>query len=178
MNNMDDVLAVMGQLAADDRSWLLKNLPRHVRTRLIERLETADNTADSTGEGFAMARRAVTLEVPREMRIALAGASAADVAACLKSEPAWVIALLISSHAWPWREQVLQQLSSKQRFDIAESVRQPLALTPRAMTVILRTLARELELSHTEEPATGLQALLMKARKVVGRRAITRWRTV
>lgn len=133
-------------LGAADRAWLLAQLPRPQRERLqgmLQELETLGIPAShdllqdlmgAAGAAGAVPNPAAGVPPPMpadvlptsggadfsQQQAALSRMDAASVARVLQNEPAGLIAQLLSIHAWPWREAVLEQLGLVKRRRVEE----------------------------------------------------------
>ena len=105
-------------------------------------------------------------------------ASVENVIACLRQEPAWIVAAVLFAAHWPWRDAVLRALPAKTRLDLAHYEKHRATLTSQALGVLLASFADAIEAPRSEEQALGLAAWIAQIRAVVGRYRAARWRTV
>jgi hypothetical protein len=120
-------------LNAEDRKWMLAELPAADQQILQQYLDELDELGFSYGPELAvdLAASPVTSPVTKPVKsdksdesenIAPPGAlqqlqkaCAEQVLVCLQDEPASLIARLLALHDWPWREALLTQMSALAR---------------------------------------------------------------
>lgn len=131
-------------LKAEDRQWMLAELPAADQQILQQYIDELDALGFSYGPELAvdLAAKPITKPVKADEpeNIAPPGAlqqlqkaSAEQMLACLQDEPASLIARLIALHDWPWREALLTQMSALARQRVRTLLADSVANAPAPM---------------------------------------------
>lgn len=135
VRSAEEVLETLGRLSAEDRHWILSQLPPQARTRLA---------ALTNGNGTPRAEEAVAT-----LRTCPSG----RIVAALGGEPAWVVHSVVFAREWPWRKEVLQRLPATLRVEVSALERARTRLAPAAGKFLLRALAQRVDTGAGEESA-------------------------
>ncbi|HWH82086.1 MAG TPA: hypothetical protein VNU71_07595 [Burkholderiaceae bacterium] len=150
MSELRRAALVLHGLAANDRDWLLTQLPDasadDLRALLAE-LEALGMPADPALIRAAVKREDAPAEPAKPAFGEIAAASAGQMLELLRDEPDRLIAIVISSSNWPWREALLSQLQAERARDVRE---QALSLNvgARLRGVVLEALSQRIHLSN------------------------------
>jgi hypothetical protein len=144
----------LSELSADDRDWILAQLPEADRLRISELIERED------GERSSELRESAEPAQTRETTVERA--SAANVAKALRDEPDWLVALVLATRRWPWDSDYLcgiEPARLERLREIAGAARE--TAKPRACNEAVAALAAKLErLPATPEPRTAFDDVL------------------
>ena len=172
----------MHALDRADRLWLLAQLPAVERERLefmLEELAALGIPADrgvldevvSAAPPEEAAPPAARVDTPHkpidssQQQSALSRLDPAVLVKLLRKEPAGLIARLLASHAWPWRDAVLEQLGPARRREIEELLarfrrqvrpRAPERLHEALIEALYSRIADLARLSRPDEAAAGM----------------------
>lgn len=143
MSGVRQTALVLHGLAAVDREWMLSQVSKErvgqLRALLAE-LEEVGIPADAALLRGNTRANGVALPNALTTHIAvLASASAEQVHALMVEEPDGLIALVLATTAWPWKEKFLSLLDVQRARRVAE-----LALTMAAGTLIKQALVADL----------------------------------
>jgi hypothetical protein len=116
----DALLARLARLDAQDRAWLLGELPADMRRELLAELNDDENHAPPP----RAARGWESLDAQR-------------VAEVLEHEPVWLISGATRAADLRWRERLLQHLSSRRRHEVELADRAGRPLNRRAAQRVL-----------------------------------------
>ena len=121
----DALIARIARLDAQDRAWLLGELPPDLRRELVAGLddEAPEARASATAQGWD------SLEP-------------AQVAAVLDAEPAWLVSAATRGAEARWRERLLLCMPARRRHELEHADRSWRSLNARAAAVVL-TACRE-----------------------------------
>lgn len=148
MNAQAEALTLLHDLTAEDRAWLIAQLPAEARSRLL-----AESDANEGGDALKVVPASRAPEVDASESSALDGLVTVDVAALalvLKDEPPWLIAALLEARTWSWATEFLDALPALTRSQVTSTRRAGCSFAP----LLAETLARliVLRLGHGEAP--------------------------
>lgn len=115
MKSAQEAVEALCQLAMADRDWILGALSASARKRLRDLAATRHGAAAGRA-GDPVAHE--TGNTSAEQR--LIEASPALVISRLRSEPLWMLALILSERTWPWQEALLTALAPDKRLEVAQ----------------------------------------------------------
>ena len=150
----DALLARLARLDAQDRAWLLGELPPDMRRDLAAGL---NEDAPATPPSPAMPQGWESLDAGR-------------VADVLEPEPAWLVSAATRGTEAVWRERLLQHMPPRRRHEIEHADRSWRALNPRAGQWVLAACRERIASgaipARTSPPRGGFAALVdqMKSR--------------
>ena len=162
MNTEFDVLARLGELSEADRSWILSKLPANSRKRLLA-LGPKENEARpqallQTGDATSLSDVCEDVEEIRVLR----RAESSVLVEFLRNQPAYLVAGLLLSHNWSWRDELLQALPHLQRAEIANLL-DTMRLTPEMSTSLVKLAARRLgQISPTTQTRSRFESLVQR----------------
>jgi hypothetical protein len=108
-------------LRAEDRRWLLAELPEAQRASLQALLGELDELGFEPGLVDDAANHLPALR-RQSARQRVAAASVDQLAPLLAAEPAFLVAHLLRMERWPWRDSVLARLPAEQRVAVEVAV--------------------------------------------------------
>ena len=117
------LLARLARLDAQDRAWLLGELPPEMRRKLMEGIDEDE-----------------ALPITLPPAAAPQGWESIDPQQCalvLEAEPAWLISAATRACEAKWREKLLQNLSARRRHEVEVADRAARALNLRAAGLVL-----------------------------------------
>ena len=154
MTSAQEAIEALCRLSAPDREWILRALSPDARGRLRELTAvTRDRDPAPSAEPN-----------PREPPQALLDAPAALVVSRLCSEPAWILALVLTLGPWPWQEALLAALPPERRQEAAQ-LRARLPRMSNAMhESLLRALCTQVSAAAAEPEGPPFEQAFVRAR--------------
>jgi ribosomal protein L12E/L44/L45/RPP1/RPP2 len=152
-------------LAPQDRAWMLERLSDTERERLAPLIKELDGLGLAFDAGLleaALAPAAAAPAAPPQPEAAVASrpldaAAAQAIHEVLAEEPDWLVAALLRSRAWPWREAFLRLAGAERRQRLRQALPSGVELRPKAAQALLAALERRLTeglgLQEDEAPA-------------------------
>jgi hypothetical protein len=145
---------VLHGLAQDDRDWLLAQLPEasaeDIRPLLVE-LQALGVPGDPELIRVALQRKVEEVKALQPGFHALAAASVHQMLELLADEPDTLIAIVLSSSNWSWRDALLSRLGDERARSIRESML-GLSVAPGLRQAVLAEVSRLAEESAAHEP--------------------------
>jgi hypothetical protein len=145
-----DLLARIAALHPSDRQWLFAQTSAEMRARLAVELESAQSVKPAALN-------------PRDV---IASATPEHITRMLRTQPAWLAAVLLRVEDWPWSAAVLKRMPALQRATVSHP-------KPALAAAILRSLARSLVLIEAPRAAPSappFETLLQRFRSSRGER--------
>lgn len=166
----------LSSASPEERTWVLAQLDPEDRVRLAAALQDLRDSASPSGPtegGFSAGPHDDAPYPPVNDALKRVGHEA--MAALLRDEPDWVIALLVGEAQWPWVEGYLAQLSADRLQALGACVQRVNAtVKPRSRAAAIDIVSERLESrDSTSTPDSPFDALLARLRRQDSVTAVT-----
>lgn len=115
MKSVHEAVEALCQLSTTDREWVLGALSVSARKKLRDLAAAQHGAAAERSDDPISLETADTSVVEQ-----LLEASPALAVSRVRSEPPWMLALILNERTWPWQEALLTALAPDKRLEVAQ----------------------------------------------------------
>lgn len=118
MKSQSELLGKLHKLKPQDRAWIVERLSEQERAQLLSTVAAPEAGVANMQLSAVEERTAQVESKPADVVRSLSRLEARRVAAALKHEPAWLVAVILSAQQLAWSKELLDALPAIQRADV------------------------------------------------------------